>query len=162
MGTALTTSPPPPLDPRSVARWRQDPRLAALLNALALDDGRTPRVPEDLAAVLPALVDDQRDRIAPLSDDAMEAELIAVMASLGTGIPQAEKTEWLASAMIQLGRFPAELCREALHEAVMTCESLRQVLKFVKDYCEEYPERDRRRLHLLEQLQMIAEGRPSL
>lgn len=114
----------------------------------------------DVKGVLPALVADAERQLAPLSDDHMQGELTAIVAGLGAGLPQAEKTEWIAAAMITLEKFPAELCREALHDALTACDGLRQVLRHVKDYCEDYPERLRHHLFRLRQLQAIAEGRP--
>ncbi len=117
-------------------------------------------MPPEIRAVLPALVADAEEQLRPLSDDEMGAELTAVVATLGMGLPNAEKTEFMAAAMIALGQFPAELCREALHNSLTECDGLRKVLPFVKDYCEDYPARLRRRLDRLQRLQAHAEGRP--
>lgn len=92
-----------------------------------------------------------------MSDDQAEAELTAVMAALGTGLPQSEKTEWMATAMITLSQFPAALAAEALQDALTACEGVRGVLKHVRDYCEDYPERLRRRAERLAQLNFIAQ-----
>ena len=107
--------------------------------------------------MLPALVADVEAQLAPLSDNEMRVHLTGIMASLGTGIPQKEKTEWMGTAAIALSEYPAGLTREALQDAVTACESIRGVLKHVRDYCEHYPAALRTRLERLQQLQMIAE-----
>lgn len=160
MGTGMTALDHRRMTQGNVALLRQDTRLLSLLTALEANDGRVPQVPEDLAAALPALVEDAELQIAPLSTDAMRAELTAIMGVMGAGLPQGEKTEFMVGGMIVLEQFPAELCREALHDALTECTGLRQVLAHVKTYCEDYPQRLRARLYRLQQLQSIADGQP--
>jgi hypothetical protein len=117
-------------------------------------------VPPDVAAALPALIDDTVSSLAPLPDEQMMAQLVAVAAALAMGLPQNEKREWMSVAAVELSQFPAGLCSEGLRDATTSCDSLRQVLKHVRDYCEDYPQRMRGRLDRLETLAAIANGRP--
>lgn len=108
---------------------------------LASADDRTPFIPEDIAQALPALVEDAERALAPLSDDDLLHECTAVAAAVGVGASQAEKTEWISVAVLQLSRFPAGLVREALQDTPLKCSRLNDVLKFVVEYCEDYPRR---------------------
>lgn len=157
MGTGTTALARQATTPANVARLRRDMRLASLLNGL--ESGEAVKVPEDIRAALPALVEDAEMQLAPLDPDSLQAELTAVVAVFGMGLPNAEKTEFMATAMITLDRFPAGLAREALHESLTDVDALRKVLPFVKDYCEDYPDRMRRRVDRLRDLLAHAEGR---
>lgn len=141
------------------AQLQRDERLVTLLNALETGVDPPPMVPDDIRANLPALIADMESQLLPLSGDDMQAELTAIVAAMGMGAPQTEKTEFMATAMIVLEKYPAALCREALHEALSAVDSLRKVLSFVADYCEDYPEKMRRRLSRLLDLHNYAEGR---
>lgn len=127
-----------------------------LLNVLASEDPRTPVIPEDIAAGLPALVQDAEIACAPLSDQDLMLECTAVAAAIGLGASQKEKTEWIASAIVQLSRFPAGLVREALQDAPLNVSHLNNVIRFVADYCEDYPARMALRRDRLIQLQLLA------
>ncbi|MES2903250.1 MAG: hypothetical protein V4696_03610 [Pseudomonadota bacterium] len=105
---------------------------------------------------MPALVDDARTKLAPLSDDVLVDECTGVAGTIGLGASQSEKTEWITMAVVHLGRFPGSLVREALREAPIECERLNQVVKFVATYCEDYPARMQTRLARLEQLDQMA------
>lgn len=117
------------------------------------------KVPADIRRALPALIADAERKVAPLSPEEMEGELIAIVAAMGGGAPQAEKKEFMVTAMVVLEQFPAGLAREALHDALTAVDSFRKVLPHVKSYCEDYPDRMRRRLHRLQDLRAHAEGR---
>jgi hypothetical protein len=158
MGTGMTALDHRRMTQANVALLRQDTRLLSLLTALEADDGRVPQVPPDLAAALPALVADAELQLEPLSVDDMRAELTAIMGVMGAGLPQNEKKEFMIGGFVVLEQFPAALCREALHDALTECTSLRQVLNHVKTYCEDYPQRMRNRFHRLQQLQAIVDG----
>lgn len=158
MGKEMTRSAPSPSPAEIVARWRRDPMLVSLLARLANGNENRPSVPAEIAAVLPVLVDEARMDFAPLDDDSLIGELTAVVAAIGLGASQNEKREWITAATIHLGQFPAGLCREALHESVLECDRLTQVLKFVKAYCEDYPMRMSGRLDRLERLLEISKG----
>lgn len=121
-----------------------------------------PVVPEHVAKALPAIIADAEDQLAPMSDDQMDAEIAAVLSTIGVGIPQDEKTEFALGAGVHLSRYPAGLCAEALHEAVRQCDGLRGVIKFVDDYCEDYPKRMEARLEKLRRLHAIAKGEPDV
>jgi hypothetical protein len=131
--------------------------LVSLLARLGNDSGTEPAVPAEIAAVLPDLVKAAREDFNPLDDDSLIGELTAVVAAIGIGVSQNEKREWITVATLHLSQFPAGLCREGLHEAVLNCERLPQVIKFVSAYCEDYPQRMSTRLQRLEQLLAIAE-----
>jgi hypothetical protein len=119
-------------------------------------------VPADIRTALPALIAAAQDDVAPLRDEDASSEVTAVVAAMGAGVPQAEKTEFMVTAMIVLGQFPAGLAREALHDALTSVDSLRKVLPHVRSYCEDYPDRMRRRVERLQSLQARAEGRPDV
>lgn len=159
MGTGTTALTRRPTEQEVVALWRRHPKLGGLLTALEHEGDRVPVVPDDLKAVLPLLVKDAEADLAPMSDRQMDAELTAVTAALGIGMPQSEKTEWLAVAMITLEKYPGALAAEALHDAIETCSGLRGVLAHVKTYCEDYPAKMRTRLENLRRLVEISEGR---
>ncbi len=157
MGKEMTLSGPSPGRAEIVARWRRHPMLEQLLQRLASDSANVPAVPDDLAAALPFVVDAARRDFNPLTDDQLSDELTAVVAALGIGASQNEKREWMMAATLQLSRFPAGLCREGLHESVLNCDRLTQVIKFVAGYCEDYPQRMAARLDRLERLLAITE-----
>jgi dissimilatory sulfite reductase (desulfoviridin) alpha/beta subunit len=115
-------------------------------------------VPVDIAAALPMLIRDAQQQCAPMDDEALMASLTAVVAAIGMGLPQSEKREWMTVAAVECCQFPARLCQEALRDATTACDSLRQVLKHVRTYCEDYPQRMRARLDRLETLLAIARG----
>lgn len=157
MGTGTTALARHRTTPPNVALLQRDKRLASLLNGLA--SGVPVNVPEDIRQALPALVADAEAQLQPLSLEEMQGELTGLIAMMGAGVPQQEKTEFMAGAMIVLERFPAGLAREALHDALTEVDSLRKVLPHVKAYCEDYPDRFRRRLERLQDLHAHAEGR---
>lgn len=157
MGKELTLSAPSRRQAEIEARWRRHPMLAALLQRLGNDSSTPITIPDELADALPGLIAAARKDFNPLSDDQLSAELTAVVAAIGIGASQNEKREWMTVATLQLSRFPAGLCREGLHEAVLNCDRLPQVIKFVACYCEDYPARMSVRLQRLEQLLAITE-----
>jgi hypothetical protein len=128
------------------------------LNALDTGAALPAKIPEDIRRGLPALVAEAEAQLEPLTGDALQAELTGLVAAMGMGLPQAEKTEFMAAAMVLLEKFPAGLCREALHDSIEQCDSLRKVIPHIKAYCEDYPDRMRRRLERLQNLQSFASG----
>lgn len=156
MAEGQTSLVPHQSDQVIVAQLRQDPRLAGLLNVLASADERTPRIPDDIAAALPALIAESWSRIAPLSDGELNDELTGVAGAIGLGSSQREKVEWIAMATITLSRLPGSLVREALREVITRHDRLNPVIKFVTEYCGEYPSKLARRHHRLEQLLNIS------
>lgn len=123
---------------------------------LASAPERTPVIPADIAKVLPALIAEADAAMAPLGDEELMHECTAVTALIGVGDSQSEKTEWIATAILQLSRFPAGLVREALADAPLKCVRLKEVLKFVVEYCEDYPNRMKTRRDRLVQLDKMA------
>lgn len=121
-----------------------------------------PVVPADVAEALPAIIADAEEQLQPMDEQQMDTELMALLAVLGVGVPQDEKTEFVLGASVHLSRYPAKLCAEALHEAVRNRESLRTVIGFVDAYCEDYPKRMNARLERLRRLDAIAKGTPDV
>lgn len=110
------------------------------------------RLPADIAAALPAIIEFKRAELAPAADAEIMGKLIEICAGLGLGASQQEKTQWQAWACIQLTKLPRGLCLEGLNEASTTCDNLKQVVKAVFAYCESYPARMRQQLSRLERL----------
>ncbi len=161
MGREMTLSGRSPSPAEIVARWRRHPMLEQLLQRLDGGHAKISSIPDDLTAALPFVVDAARRDFNPLSDDQLSDQLLAVVAAIGIGASQNEKREWMTVATLQLSRFPAGLCREGLQEAVLNCERLNQVIKFVAGYCEDYPQRMAARLDRLERLLAISERNKS-
>lgn len=112
-----------------------------------------------MAAALPSLIDEAAAQLQPMSDDEIFAKLTALLATIGVGLPQTEKTEWLAATCIVVSTYPAALASEALDKALTGITSIRELTKFVDDYCGQYPAIMKRRHAGLVRLQAIAEGR---
>lgn len=149
MGTDLIASGPP--DEATVARLMRDVRLSTLCEGIE-SDPQNVRLPADIAAALPSIIEIKRAELAPADDAEIMGKLIEICAGLGLGASQQEKTQWQAWACIQLTKLPRGLCLEGLSEASTTCDNLKQVVKAVFAYCESYPANMRRQLSRLERL----------
>lgn len=126
-----------------------------MCEAIGADPTAQLRLPADLAAALPALIEDARADLAPAADTEIIGKLVEICAGLGMGISQREKTEWQAWACFQLEKLPRALMLEGLEQAATTCERLNQVVAFVFKYAESYPTRMREHLKRLEALAAV-------
>jgi hypothetical protein len=124
-----------------------------LCETIGNDPAASINLPSDIAAALPALVQDARAALAPADDREIIGKCIEICAGIGMGAGQKEKSEWQAWACIQLAKLPRALMLEGLDHASTTCERLNQVVKEVFAYAENYPSRLRQQLSRLEALE---------
>ena len=106
-------------------------------------------LPDDIRAVLPALIHAERARCAPAGIDEVTASLTGTLALLGGAMGQEDRTAWQVAAAIELRDLPADLALEGLKHARRKCDRPSQVLPAVFDYVGDWHLRRRRFLDAL-------------